>query len=138
VDIIRKIYNWGKVQLKKLWTWIIFLVIGGVAVANIGGIPPEELSEVQLLELIAEKQAEKLIDNNKYSNNLNLDTKKLPYDIEIIEYETSTGEIGYQVIMRREVDLGKVSSSSGQPILEKQVKSVGYGVQFEQRTWNWK
>ena len=50
----------------------------------------------------------------------------LPFSVELHEYVTPTGGKGYQTIMRREVD-GIV-----------QMRSIGYGVESAERTYDWK
>ncbi len=141
---------WLKIKAggRKLWSWIVVAVIGGVAVANVGG-PPQNLTEAKVLTIIATYQDSVFATTNRYEQFDNkqelidggLDVSRLPFDVESTKYLHPAGA-GYQVVFTRLVVSGQRETASGSGVFEdrfiSETKSVGYGPEAPHRTYDWR
>jgi len=137
--------NWIKdkwIRFKK-WIFGVLTTLGIITIAVAATRGPVIISEQDFLTVIEQLQEQNIQTNNKYLQfKLNekigdLELKDFPYEIQIHEYVSPKGP-GYQIILTREIDTGKISSSSQEPIMQKQIKSVGYGPEAQSRTYDWR
>lgn len=134
--------------LKKTWKWLVALLVGGVAVTQIAGIPPRASvidTDAKLKTSVGEYESDYLTINKKYkqlksANELSTWglTTNLPYDdIKVLEYVSPKGP-GYQIILVTWDD-GKISSISGELTkINVKHKSIGYGPEAKERTFDWR
>ena len=117
--------------MKKAAATILLLASGLIAwLFTVKPEPPFGANpEARFLTALADFQAE-AVKSGKYSRNKGITA---PYEYEITEYLSPLGP-GYQVIFYQTIE---VQSATGS-YQARQTKSVGYGPEAADRTWNWR
>lgn len=122
----------------KYFLLIILLLLAGCSQpeVNLGG-PLDNAINSKLSTISTAQESYKTVDG-KYRYVAPETIGDLTYTIN--EYETAKGEVGYQVVITRRVDVQELSATTSkmETVTKTLTKSVGFGVLAEESTFDWR